>query len=314
MIGMDEIRCGPAMAGPWRSLGYGVQIREDVAHELRATLQAWQLVLPYFTSFTALTSAAVRGWWLPPLPLGLPLFVASGRSDRVNRPGLDVCRHDVVPPSEMFEGVRLTTAGETMLALARDLSLLDVVAMGDAALHGGWVTPGELERVARQRRRGAPLLRRAIPLMNGRSESIYESLLRMLHVVCDVEVEPQFVLLDETGAFVARGDLLLVGTTRLAEYDGSDHLNRPRQRRDLRRTGRIEDAGYERRGYTKEDVLHAAVGVLRDADRALGRPHDPRRIEAWHDLLRDSLFTPQGRHRLMSRLGLDAENADEIVR
>lgn len=300
--------------GPWRSIGYGVQVRADVAHELRARLQAWQLVLPYFTSFTGVTAAALRGWWLPPLPAGLPLFVASGRSDRVSRPGLDVCRHDVVPPSEMFEGVRLTTSAETMLGLARDLSLLDVVVIGDSALHAGWVTLSDLERVARQRRRGAPLLRLAIPLMNGKSESIYESLLRMLHVTCDIEVEPQYVVVDENGVFVARGDLLLVGTTRLAEYDGFDHLKRRRQRRDLRRTGRIEDAGYERRGYTMEDVLHAAVGVLRDADRALGRPHDPRRIEAWHELLRDSLFTPQGRHRLMSRLGLDAENAEKITR
>jgi very-short-patch-repair endonuclease len=299
-------------AGPWHPVGYGVQVRADAVPELRATLQAWQLVLPYFTSFTGLTAAGLRGWWIPPLPAGLPLFVAAGKSDRISRPGLDVCRHNVVPSSEQIAGVRVTTAAETVLAVARDLALLDVVVMGDCALHSGSVTKGDLQRVARQRRRGAPLLRRALPLMDGRSESIFESLLRVLHVVCGVRVEPQYVVLDD-GGFVARADLWLVGTSRVAEYDGGSHLPRARQRRDLRRTGRIDDAGYSRRGYTMEDVLHAAVTILRDADRALGRPHDPRRIDAWHALLRESLFTAQGRRRLMGRLGLAPETADKIA-
>jgi hypothetical protein len=157
-------------------VGYGVQVHDSAADDLGAVLQAWQLALPYWSSFTGLTDAQHRGWWLPPLPAGLPLFVAGGRSDVIRRSGLRVCRHDVRPAAERVGGVRVTTAAETVLSLARDLSLLDVVVIGDGALHAGDVTMDELERTARQRRRGAPLLRRAIPLMDGRAESIYEGL------------------------------------------------------------------------------------------------------------------------------------------
>jgi hypothetical protein len=59
-----------------------------------------------------------------------------------------------------------------------------------------------------------------------------------------------------------------------------------------------------------EDVLYQGPAILRDADRATGRPHQPARIEAWHDLLRDSLFSAAGRRRLVRRLGVAAENAE----
>jgi hypothetical protein len=55
------------------------------------------------------------------------------------------------------------------------------------------------------------------------------------------------------------------------------------------------------------------MSILRDADRALGRPHQPARIEAWHDLLRDSLFSGAGRHRLLRRVGLAEENAEQSL-
>ena len=114
------------------------------------------------------------------------------------------------------------------------------------------------------------MLRRAIPLMCGDAESIYEGLLRMVHIVCDVAVRPQFVVTDEAGRFVARADLHLTGTQRLAEYDGDDHLTRDRYRRDLRRTGRIADAGYERRGYTMttSSTVLSACSATRTAHRA----------------------------------------------
>lgn len=277
---MDEIRWGPRPGARWIPVTRGAHVRADLADDLAARLRACQLVLPFWSSFTGLTSAVLRGWWVPPLPDGLPLFVASGRSDRIRRRGLAVCRHDVLPRWELVEGVRSTLPAEVLLACARDLGLLDLVVIGDAALHAGDLTRADLLMASRQRRRGAPALRRAIPLMDGRAESIYEGLLRMLHHVCDVPVEPQYIVRGPTGDVVARADLRIVGTTRLPEYDGGHHLDRRQQRRDLQRTHRISDAGFDRRGYTKDDVELAAIRVLRDADLALGRPHEPARINA----------------------------------
>lgn len=305
------MRWGPWPGPGWVSLTRGAHVRADLTDDLGACLRAWQLVLPFWASFTGLTVARLRGWWLPPLPEGLPLFVASGRADRSDRRGLHVCRHDELPRWVLVEGVRVTSPGEALLACARDLGLLDVVVLGDAALRAGHVTTKELRRVAGQRRRGAPLLRIAITMMDPKSESIYESLLRVLHVVCGIQVQSQYAVVDSAGQVSARADLHIVGTNRLSEYDGADHLGRRQQRRDLRRVARISDAGYDRRGYTKEDVLSGATGILRDADRALGREHDPSRIHAWHDLLRASLFTPAGQSRLRDRLGMPTENAEQ---
>ena len=120
----------------------GAHVRADLVDDLAARLRAWQLVLPYWSSFTGLTAAQLRGWWLPPLPEDLPLFVASGRADRIDRAGLAVCRHDVLPPWELVKGVRVESPAEAVLACARVLGLLDVVVLGDAALHTGDATRG----------------------------------------------------------------------------------------------------------------------------------------------------------------------------
>ena len=82
---------------------------------------------------------------------------------------------------------------------------------------------------------------------------------------------------------------------------GAHHLTRQQQRRDLRRTRELGDAGWNRRGYVLEDVLHQGPTILRDADVALGRTHEPERIRAWTGLLLDSAFSVAGRHRLLRR-------------
>lgn len=311
---MEQIHAGQWPGAGWVSLGHGVHVQAEAADDLPTRLRAWQLVLPFWSSVTALTAAELRGWWLPPLPGGLPVFVAAGRSDRIDRPGLRVCRHDRLQTWELVEGVRTAKPAETLLACARELGLLDVVLIGDAALHSGDVTIEQLVDVARLRRRGAPRLRQAIGLMNGGAESIYEGLLRILHEVCGVEVEPQHLVVRPDGEVVARGDLWVTGTKMLHEYDGGDHLSRTGQRRDLRRHRRIISAGYERRGYTAADVLHVPAGILRDVDTSLGRPHDPARLQPWYALLRESLFTPSGALRLQDRLGRPGENAEESHR
>lgn len=307
----DLIWIGEQRRSQWRRVAHGVHLHRDVVDDLAARLRAWQYALPFWSSFTGLTAAGLRGWWLPPLPGDLPLFVASGRAARMSRPGLHVCRHNTLPPWELVEGVRVPAAAETVLACARDLELLDVVLIGDAALHAGDVTRDQLLAVSRLRRRGAPLLRRAIPLMDGRAESIFEGLLRLLHVVCGIPVEPQHVVADPSGQVIARGDLLLVGTRMLHEMDGGHHRSPVQQRRDLRRERRLLSAAYHRRGFTSADVLTAPVSIIRDAERSLGLEPDPDRVRPWYSLVQDSLFMPSGRRRLELRLGLTGETAEE---
>lgn len=192
-------------------------------------------------------------------------------------------------------------------ACARHLALLDLVVLVDSALDTG-TSREEIAEAAAARRRGAPALRRALALSDGRSESPYETLLRLLHVMCDIEVQPQHVLEDEHGAFVARADLWVVGTNALHEYDGAEHLSKKRQRTDLRRSRRIGNQTWVRRGYTDDDVLRRAVTILRDADLSLGRVHEPSRIRPWHRELSESLFTPAGQERFRRLLDLPGQS------
>lgn len=296
-----QVRSGRRPGPGWITVARG--LHRTGLPGLVGDLLAWQTTLRPAAAFTHLTAAAVRGWWLPPLPEGLPVWVVQAAAQHGSvRGDLVVIRRRGAPEGETVSGLRLAPAAETLVTCARDLGLLDLILLCESALHAADVTLDELTRIAAQHRRGAPLLRTAIPYLDGRAESPWEVLLRVLHVVCGIAVEPQHDLFDAAGRFVARGDLWLVGTTMFHEYDGGDHLERPQQRRDLKRARRIVAIDHRRRGYTSQDVLTQGVSILRDADATLGRTHEPRRIRRWHELLRGSLFSPSGGTAFRARL------------
>jgi hypothetical protein len=258
--------------------------------------------MPNHGSFTGLTSAQVRKWWLPPIPNGTPVFIAMGLDDpRPMRTGVRTSRHTRPIGYDDLEGLRCASIPETLLACARVLGLIDLVVMIDCVLQLKQCTVKDIEAVLRPRRPGAKALKRALAYADGESESAYETLLRLLHVLCGIEVQSQYVVRDEDGFKVARADLRIVGTKALPEFDGDEHEKSPRRVKDRRRDRAIERAKYARRGYTAGDVLHRSVSVLRDAERSLGLLHDPERIRPWLDELRGSLFSPSGRADFLRR-------------
>ena len=94
----------------------------------------------------------------------------------------------------MVDGLALMTAAQTLVELARDLTLVDLVPIVDCALAAG-TSPDEILAAAMPRARGARTLRRAVGLADPRSESWWESVLRLVHVVaglgpveCQVDV------------------------------------------------------------------------------------------------------------------------------
>ena len=267
-----------------------------------ADLAGWQLLMTDVGCFTGLTALGLRGVELPPLPGECPVFIALQRDDpRPLRRGVHTSRHVRPVPHEVIRGLRVATGAEALLAAGRWLAQLDLVCVIDNALQQGCVELDELAEMARSRRPGAAGLRAALPLVDGAAESVFESLLRLLHVTCGVAVESQWSVRDQTGEEVARADLRVVSTNSLHEYDGADHDDEPRRVKDRRRDRRIDRAGYVRRGYTAGDVLHRAVTVLEDADRALGRVHDPSRIRLWNELVKESMFTSAGRRAFLRR-------------
>lgn len=284
----------------WERLSHGLYVLRD-SRRLETDLAAWSLLLPPSACFTSLTAAELRGWWRP-RPVPHPVFVSVLRNaPHPQRQGLFVIRHPRPVDSQMINGVRVASAAEILLAAAKDLSLMDLVILGDSALHLRDCTVEELLAVAAQRRRGAPLLRTAIPLLDGRSESPWESVLRVLHVAAEVEVEPQKKLYDEWGNFVARADLWVVGTRRIHEYDGEMHRDREIHRADLARERRLVEINWQRIGFTSPQLLYEGGSIIAGFDRLLGRAWDPRRLARWDALLDDSLLRSSGRARAVRR-------------
>lgn len=122
-------------------------------------------------------------------------------------------------------------------------------------------------------------------------------------MLCGFAVTPQYEVRDTAGQVVARADLRIDGTNRLPEYDGAEHHNRDRHRRDLRREKALSRLQLERYGYTADEILRTPTRLLLDAERACGLPHDPRRLRPWLAQLRQASLSSRGRRRLHERLG-----------
>ena len=288
-------------AGSWQRVGHGLYVPRSGSPDLAGTLAGWQLAMSATSAFTSLTAAAIRGWWVPD-EIAHPVFVSVPETDpHPSRRGMFVIRHPQPFAWERVHGLRVVSPAETLLAAARDLSLIDLVILGDSALQSGDCTVDEIINVAQRFRWGAPRLRAVIPLLDGRSESAWESVLRVLHVVAGVEVEPQREITDGFGRFVARADLWVVGTRRLHEYDGAGHREQETHRRDLRREGRLVESGWQRVGFSKPQLLYDGASVIAGLDRLLGRAWDPRRLRAWNGLLEASLLRSAGRAAVLQR-------------
>lgn len=280
-------------------MSYGLYLENRDAEGLADQLGAWSLVLCPAAAFTHLTAAELRGWWLPQ-KIPHPVFAALCEGDPCpHRAGLYVSRHPHRVPSELVSGVRLTTPAETLLAAARDLGVLDLVLMGDSALRLGHCTIDDLVETAAQRRRGAPVLRQVIGLLDKRSESAWESVMRVLHRAADIPVEPQHEIFDQWGRFVARGDLWIVGTNRLHEFDGGKHREPEVQSRDLTRDRLLIEADCQRFGFTKAQLLNDGASIIASTDKLLGRSWDPSRLRRWNALIADSMFGRPGRARAL---------------
>ena len=164
-------------------------------------------MLPTDACFTHVTALQARGLWLPRLPAGTPVFASMSRDeDRLRRPEIRTIRHTSQIPCTTVDGIPVATGAQAVLVAGRDLAPLDLVMVADGALHLGACELGELRALSRTRRWGAPALRRALPLVDPRSESPWETVLRLFHGCADVPVRSEVELSDEGGRFVARAD------------------------------------------------------------------------------------------------------------
>ncbi len=182
------------------------------------------------------------------------ITVARNRS-RATFDGVVVSRGDV-GATVVREGLRVTSVIRTLLDCAAVLALEEAVVVVDSAFRMGLVTPAELSLAAR-RVRGphARKVRRVVRLSDPKSESVLESLLRVLLVLSGIAPDQsQFVLRDSSGR-IGRVDFVYLRARLIVEADGFEfHSNRADYRRDRRRSNAFCRLDWSLLRFTWEDV------------------------------------------------------------
>lgn len=164
-------------------------------------------------------------------------------------------------------GLPVTSAARTWSDLAATSSVRQLVMLGDAVIggHAPLASRDDLRAALPAAGvRGARRARRAIELVNERSESPQESLLRV--ILADAGLPEPDVNIDlraPDGRFLARPDLRFRRERVILEYEGDHHRTDPRQwRRDLTRTTTLQQHG--------ELVLRIGAEHLRAEKRLVG--------------------------------------------
>lgn len=267
---------------------YGPAGKVDLADRMAA----WTPALPPGGMFTGLTACQAYGLWLPPVALDGPLHVASPVAGAGSRhAGISVSRVVGLPRAWRWGEIPIAPIEEALLGAAARMAVLDCVVLIDSATGAGRTSLTALADYAKRRRRGAPRLRTAIGLADARSESPWESLLRILHLSAGIPVTPQVDVSDARGSFLGRADLLVDGTKTLQEYDGKHHREPGQYRSDRRRDRDLAAAGYVRAGWTAADIATSPGQILTFAQKARGLPFDRRHMATWNGLWRASSFS-----------------------
>lgn len=157
------------------------------------------------------------------------------------------------------------------------------IVSADAALHQELVTIDDLTEAAALVH-GWPRssrVRTMLAHVDGRSESVGESRLRFATAVAGITLEPQVVITDANGRFVARVDFVVAGTKVVVEFDGKvkyadggpDALMAEKRRED-----RLRRLGYAVVRVTWADLhqLSLVIGWIRAAMASQGNVEPQR--------------------------------------
>ena len=147
-------------------------------------------------------------------------------------------------------GVRHTSPARTWCDLASQLTLFELVALGDFLAH--WRLPLATIDLLRAKslgyagQPGMARMREALPLLDDRSESPPESALRVIAVQAGLPVpRVNYEIVHVEDGTTVRTDLAFDKYKVLLEYQGDYHRSAKNQwRKDMTRRSRLETAGW----------------------------------------------------------------------
>ena len=228
----------------------------------------------------SVTAARMHAAWLPELPNAIHIATASpGRQarqmTRTRRPEFIVHRFQLRPEDiVVMDGVALTSPARTWRDLARVLSLADLVAAGDSLLRAG-TSRAELEDIVAS---VAPRLRtsrltRALSLLDERSRSRPESHVRVAISTPDLpRFDVNMAVHRDEGGWLAEPDLSLPDAKLATEYQGADHAEVIRMRKDMTRFADLRRESWLVLPYGPAETFQAPLGNLGRGPQGGSRP------------------------------------------
>jgi len=246
----------------WRRIGAGFYAWREIAGDPIVVLTATQRRLPDSAVFSGRTAAWLHGLDVPPCDPVEVTLPPDSRTAHVA--GISIRRAELrAGEISTRHGLRVTSVVRTLADVARRSSIIDAVAVLDAALHQRLLKVGHLNRWLESHAGfpGMASLRRAIELAEPATESVMETRLRLLLVFARLPApQAQVSLCDAAGRFVGRPDLYYPVHRLGIEYDGSTH--RESLAADNRRQNRLINAGYRLLRFSAADVLSAPESVV----------------------------------------------------
>jgi len=222
-------------------------------------LRAAAALLPYagtdaFASHA--TAARVHGVPLPALPDEHVTVLRAGERRRHADVRVHVSRN-----AEVLQvgGVRVSSYAQMFVEMAGQLSLVDLVVVGDNLVRRGLISTGRLrDFCSGSRHSSARAAARAARYVRERVDSPMETRLRMLIVLAGLpEPEINLSIRARDGEVVRRYDLSWPTVRVIVEYDGRQHIEREEQwEADLDRREAIDDDGWRILVVTSRGIYH----------------------------------------------------------
>jgi very-short-patch-repair endonuclease len=261
--GLTESQLRTLVLRGWTRPTRGILVAPNPADPFRTSLRAALLACPEGV-VAGMSAARLRK--LGGLPIWTPderphLLLPAGRRYEA-RQGVSL-RSGLKPGEATWrDRLPITTLDRTVTDMAQLLSLDDLVCLVDSALRVKW-HPSDPK----------PKLRAALALSDGRSESTFETLIRLLLIRAGIPPEElQFKVYDAHGRQVARVDLAWPSVKLALEADGREHHDAPKALyRDRARGNDLANEGWTTLRVTWADLQGAPQGIVEMVDRAVIR-------------------------------------------
>lgn len=249
--GLTRAQLSALIARGWQRPTRGVYVTPAAPDPFRALVRAALLVRPD-GSLSHVTGSRVHRLaglprWTPDewphliLPVGQTFNNCSGlRLHAGLRPGEQVTR----------DGLPVTSLARAVYDMGTVLALDDLVCLVDSALRAGWKAEPTGRRMPKR-------LQTALSLADGRSESAFETLVRLLLVRAGLAPETlQLKVFDQNGRLYARLDMAWPSVKVGLEADGREYHDLPEAlHRDRLRANRLAENGWKIFRVTWEDLV-----------------------------------------------------------